>query len=214
MRTSLKLAAVLATVWGGGCLPRDNTARPDAPLFSAKDLAEFMGTREEREARAPYSPPGWPFRVGDTISREGWYEGETGSGGLVLSFLGYLCDWGGIDIAAPFWVGDMVFGAEFETVPASNAVLVGSVPGSPDMLIAEVPGGGELVEHPRGGDYVYEGHFRRYIGPGQAGTCQGSLPPHVRDHGFGVLVVPESDRDPPGTWTRERWLEGYVGGGR
>ena len=57
MRTSLKLAAALAAVWGGGCLPRDNPASPPPPLFSAEELAKFMGTREERAARAPYSPP-------------------------------------------------------------------------------------------------------------------------------------------------------------
>ena len=212
MGTALKLAAALAAVWGGGCLHRDTPATPPAPLFSAEDLAEFMGTRKEREARAPYSPPDWPLRVGDTIPR------NRRSRELYKSFDAYLCYTPYIDdspiIGAPFWVGEMVFGAEFETVPISNAVIVGPVPGSPDVLRMEVPGGGEEVYHPRGGDLVYEGHFRRYVEPEYVGTCVGSLPSHIRKHGFDVLAVPESDRDPAGTWTRERWLEGYVGSGR
>ena len=224
--TALKLAVAVAAVWGGGCLPRDNPASPDAPLFSAKELAEFMGTREEREARAPYSPPGWPLRVGDTIPRNRWWE-------IIESFDFYRCDAPYIDesprpssyvrIRGAFWVGEMVFGAEFGRVPRDNTVIVGTDDfgdphGSDFGLISEVPGGGEVVIHPRGGEMVYEGHFRRYVEPEYVGTCwsgEGStLPPHIREHGFGVLAVPESDRDPAGTWTRERWIEGYVGGGR
>lgn len=51
------ICGALAAGWGGGCLPRDNPAVPPSPLFSAEELAKFMGTREERAARAPYSPP-------------------------------------------------------------------------------------------------------------------------------------------------------------
>lgn len=71
-----------------------------------------------------------------------------------------------------------------------------------------------MVRHPKFGHYVYKGHVRRYIEPYQVSLCNTPPPSHLREHGFGVLVVPKSEKHPAGTWTRERWLEGYVGGDR
>ena len=59
-------------------------------------IREAMGTRAERAARAPYSPPGWPLRRGEKI--ESWEELEAA--------FPRTCG-----IRAPFWVGDRVFGA-------------------------------------------------------------------------------------------------------
>ena len=69
---------------------------------------------------------------------------------------------------------------------------------------------------------VYRGHFRDYLwtekpSPERLARCYGPpLPSHLRAHGLGVLAVPLRDweRYPEEAWTRERWLEGYVGGGR
>ena len=210
-RTSLRLVAGLAVVWAGGCLARNNP--------SAEELAKFMGPRAERAARAPYSPPGWPLQVGDTITRDrykaldrqfpGYWCGPSHSGTNTPFRLGGLSHSG---ISAPFWVGDMVFGAEFEVIVESNFVLADP---PPDLgIVLEVPEGEEVVMHPRYGNYVYGGHSRRYIDPARVGHCEGTLPSHIREHGFGVLAVPERDRDPAGTWTRERWLAGYVGSDR
>ena len=85
----MKTAAVLlmSLVVLAGCEPEA------APVAEGEDLTEFMGTRAEREARAPYSPPGWPFQPGDLMtSREKHNR-------LDLRF----GSWRGV--SAPFWVG-------------------------------------------------------------------------------------------------------------
>lgn len=101
--TLLTLAAL------AGCAIHENPAA----RYSPEELAEFMGTREERAARAPYSPPGWPLKRGDVVSEEcraelrrqfpDYCEGFTRNG---------------------FWVGDMAFGSSWgmdrETIPAKR----------------------------------------------------------------------------------------------
>ena len=63
-RTILILAA--AVVWAAGCeRPRATAREPDLP----SEIAKFMGTTEERTNRAPYSPPGWPLKRGETSTR-------------------------------------------------------------------------------------------------------------------------------------------------
>lgn len=215
MRTLVKLiCGALAAGWGGGCLPRDNPAVPPSPLFSAEELAKFMGTREERAARAPYSPPGWPLQRGDTISFDRHRELTW------RQFPGYSCG-GGKLVKAPFWVGDMAFGAEFKLHPGGNGVMVAGP--DPDVIYIVPPPGGD--ERDTRSYAVYRGHFRDYLwtekpSPEQLARCNGPpLPSHLRAHGLGVLAVPLKERNPErwnpeGTWTRERWLEGYVGGGR
>ena len=108
--------AALAAAMDAGCAPRDNSV-VSSPLFSAVELAEFMGTREERAARAPYSPPGWPLQRGDTISDARLRE-------LKREF-GHYCG----EIRAPFWVGDMVFGAGFRSSVPDDVIIVGALPG-------------------------------------------------------------------------------------
>lgn len=65
------LAAILALGFAA-CQPPKHDVRPAGPAES-EALAAFMGTREEREARAPYSPPGWPLQPGDLIPSREWY---------------------------------------------------------------------------------------------------------------------------------------------
>jgi len=59
-----------------------------------------MGTAEERAARAPYSPEGWPINRGDVVSHARYSDNQ----GEFGSWLG---------VRQPFWVGDMVFGARW-----------------------------------------------------------------------------------------------------
>lgn len=63
----------------------------------ADQIVEAMGTRAEREARAPYSPPDWPYERGESVPME-----------QALT----LRHWKGVE--APFWVGKRVFGARWK----------------------------------------------------------------------------------------------------
>ena len=199
--------AALAAAMDAGCAPRDNSVI-SSPLFSAEELAEFMGTREERAARAPYSPPGWPLQRGDTISDARLRE-------LKRDF-GHYCG----EIRAPFWVGDMVFGAGFRSSVPDDVIIVGTLPG--DHIVDTVARWGTKAHPSQVHRRIYTGHHRRYLWNHVPARKEGlrrcasasRLPPHLRAHGPGVLAVPMSERQPAGIWTQERWLEGYVGEGR
>ena len=97
-------ALLLATCREPRDLPGSGLSEP--PRIPARertiDLAAFMGTPEEREARAPYSPPGWPLRRGDLIS---WERREE----LHREFR----PWN--DIRAVFWLDTLAFGAHYKT---------------------------------------------------------------------------------------------------
>ena len=94
----LLVAAGAACAGKPAVLPAAQVTADVPALFDAAELAEFMGTRAERAARAPYSPPGWPLQRGELVSGERMNE-------LSREFPS-VCG-----IRAPFWVGDMVFGA-------------------------------------------------------------------------------------------------------
>lgn len=137
-----------------------------------------MGTRAERQARAPYSPPGWPFRRGEVVSFERWNE----MNGKFPRACG---------ASAAFWVGDMLFGALW------------AAHGPPRMYQPS----------------VYVGHVRGYIARDPLPPCLRRMPPYLRERPE-LLYAPPGSRDDLVTggdgrdkpeWTRERWLEGYLG---
>lgn len=107
MSAALALAALAA------CEHRPPGAAAPAPLTDAEgvllldglgefgpQIREAMGTRAERAARAPYSPPGWPLRRGESVTYDRKRE-------LNAAFP-ETCE-----IRNPFWVGDRVFGASW-----------------------------------------------------------------------------------------------------
>ena len=186
MRTAtiLLTVAVLA-----GCRDRPE---PGPFGFGPDELAAFMGTAEERAARAPYSPPGWPLQPGDTISRERW-----------TALLEQFPDWRGIH--APFWVGARAFGAAWQTVfPAGATTLAeglvryeGHRPQKTGVwddsraMFPYVMPGDEFPAHLRGADP--EALKRELYCPECA--TGGSM---EEVHGQ--------------AWTQERWLAGWTGG--
>lgn len=170
-------------------------------------IREAMGTRAERAARAPYSPPGWPVKLGEAIPSfqaddDSWYE--------LMEEFPWVC---GID--APFWVGDMVFGATWSDAPSATGVEYSEPWRTSD---------GEVAEWLKW--TAYTGHYRAYVSDDPRPSCLSKLPAYVRgDHT--VFAVPAERRgefigmggdwgDPfhePGT-LEELWLAGYVGQGR
>ena len=174
------LPAVLAGLLACQAPP---TPTPASPESLGDDLAVFMGTREERAARAPYSPPGWPLKVGDLKPPH-----RLGT----LNF-GHpdFADWNGIEDV--FWVDTIAFGAywllewpESWTTPDKWPVrYLGHRPMKtkylPDGLVGDDP----YPPHLEGRDPK---DLRRWL----------SGPPH---------------KEPPEFWTRERWLAGKIGPG-
>ena len=140
-----------------------------------------MVTAEDRAKRAPYSPEGWPINRGDVVSVDRLRElqGEYGS-------------W--LGVRAPFWVGKMVFGAQWTFSHEDN----GS--GYPDWkYLGHFP---EKTKYERWPEYLPE-HLTRTILT-QAGFQE------VGESVFmfrGSVNVEELQL----IWTRERWLEGYTG---
>ncbi|MDE2761154.1 MAG: hypothetical protein OXK74_00010 [Gemmatimonadota bacterium] len=195
-RFTLMLAAVAGLA---ACAGREGPI-----AYTADELAEFMGTREERAARAPYSPPGWPLKRGDDI-------GERRLGELNGRFPHLDCGarepYG---IAHVFWVGDMAFGSKWGGTTSwvrEHGDDVG------EAYIAWMEAGGDIMDTPL---WRYLGHFRQYddFYPGE---CP-DLPSHVRDRSQVDAMLSDvwagfAPRNPEETWTEERWLAGYVGEG-
>ena len=187
MRTPAVLLILAALA---ACSTREN------PVYSSDELAEFMGTREERAARAPYSPPGWPLKRGDVISMRRQSE-------LNRKFPGFC----GRDAKNAFWVGDMVFGTSWTTSPRVSDVYGGNFI---DARMAWIAAGNDPEDEPV---LLYRGHFRAYA----ASDCE--PPRHVRDpSGWAAVLAGVRytgiDRYNEEMWTEERWLDGYVGEGR
>ncbi len=158
-------------------------------------IREAMETRTERAARAPYSPPGWPLRRGEDITRARRRE-------LDAAFP-ETCG-----IKAPFWVGDRVFGAAWRYRDPYAGVLL-----TADM---------EYVGHYREyiGDWVgeydsWECRLPPHLGvaaDGRYGRVS-ELPAALVRIPYNEKVVRDGDNNSehPPYWTRELWLAGYTG---
>ena len=178
--TLLTLAALTA------CEASRRSTRPDA-LFDAAELAEFMGTRAERAARAPYSPLGWPVGRGELVSFERWVQ-------LTREFP-LVCG-----ISSPFWVGDMVFGALW------------NVDGEAWMVARRHdPDAGPPVRYQGHVRQYNYGHLcsRRSLPPHLRDHGPEILhPPQT------MTYWDPMNPEPLAIWTRDRWLDGYTGGDR
>lgn len=156
------------------------------PGAEADPLAVFMGTRQERAARAPYSPEGWPLQRGDITTWD--FRNE-----LLEEHRFSVWD----DAAAPFWIGKTVFGAYFtsiivvppgQTRDHSKAVYHGHFP----EKTLRWPPWNALPEHLRGRD-LDELKSSLY-------TLRGGP------------LVPSAEMVE--TWTEDAWLDGFTGAGR
>ena len=153
------------------------------PGAEADPLAAFMGTRQERAARAPYSPEGWPLRRGDITTWDGRNE-----------LLRRFSVWDSY-VQAPFWMGKTVFGAYFtsvigapgQTIDHSKAVYHGHFP----EKTLSWPPRDALPEHLRGRDL---------------GELKSSLYTLL-----GGPLVPSAEMVE--TWTEDAWLDGFTGKG-
>ncbi len=155
-----------------------------------------MGTREERAARAPYSPPGWPLKRGDIVS-------DLQRMKLDDQFP-RLCE---MDVPHVFWVGDMAFGAIWSSKTPAFRASIGT--GKPPGL--DVP------------SYRYVGHVHMYAGceldelPPHVRDPSKVLHWLTGTDGRGRYRKPTgadySQDRPEEIWTEERWLAGYVGEG-
>lgn len=150
---------------------------------------DFMGTREEREARAPYSPWWWPLNVGDILGDASDYNSLdlTGAG-----------RWN--DMGAVFWVDTLAFKAVFSST------------------LEELPNGGLILESvyeghfPRKSKRAPEDWWHDWPahleGSDSADVARWLSDPGP--HRNGPEPVKEGERE---MWTRERWLEGWRGPG-
>lgn len=184
--------AVVAAVTATGCVTAENS--PAA--YSAAELEAFMGTREERAARAPYSPPGWPLKIGDNISERRWDE-------ITARFPDF-----GSDFDNVFWLGDMAFGAAWGTNWEWRRANPWKISGFDDPV------------------YRYNGHFRAYglcahlelpshvRDPSKACFEWMSEKELKKKKLYSGIDFYTTEGRPQDVWTRERWLAGYTGDGR
>ena len=111
------LAAVLAMLATACQDPPPEPATVTEPEPAEPELAayldvDFMGTREERERRAPYSPIWWPHEVGEVVSHQHWWQ------------LYHTNPWNGI--GSVFWLDTLAFEPVFSTVwPEGEPVPTG-----------------------------------------------------------------------------------------
>ena len=188
----MRHAAILLTLAAlAACEPPEGgTNRTEPPK---DDLAAFMGTAQERAARAPYSPPGWPLERGEAISgeRRRNLEREFMGGSYYFGF-------------APFWIGEKLFTARWLTV----------LDGWDDQLWLEVLPTRYLGHYP---DKITSEVFFEPDYPWRDVV----LPSHLRGRNPEMLkrvlyARGEFRKRWPSTemkaeWTRERWLAGYTG---
>jgi len=94
---------------GAAAPPSDPAMDEDGRLLPkglgpfADQIIEAMGTRAERAARAPYSPPDWPYERGELV------KSEQHTGVWLHETFGMWTR----SAEAPFWVGKRVFGARW-----------------------------------------------------------------------------------------------------
>lgn len=208
MRTSGSVVALLSAFITGlaACEapPVPESADPSSimePDGEADPLTMFMGTREERAARAPYSPPGWPLQRGHAGT---WRERED----LHARF--------GIwdEVRAPFWVDDMVFGAHWVSGYDENGrysiIYVGHYPERTDWFW---PPRDDLPPHLR--DRDLDELKESLYGISQIMMTREMLEEMIRDPAFAPHghsgAYARFVRDRLDTWTEEAWLDGFTG---
>lgn len=205
--TLVTLAAVLAML-AAGCRdprnPQGATAPAQTPRTDdegvlllgglglgesalAYQIRDAMGTRAEREARAPYSPPGWPLERDEIVTHERYQQ----LGGQ------FATDWPGV--SAPFWVGTTVFGARWNSggVPqgsggfaALNVRYIGHFPQKTTSQLWTF----YIPEH------LYE----------EIRTTEGFI--EVAKKVFRIRGGSlDGVEDMKLEWTRQAWLDGYTG---
>ncbi len=198
-RFTLKLAAILA-LGVVACepprKPSGGTAPPASPPteptevylqgladMTAQALAA-LGTREEREARAPYSPENWPHERGDVV----------GFAARFFDLAEEFGDWQGV--YAPFWLGKTVFGARFEPIDAV---------GAPDFeYIGHYPQKTSIRDGYWWSENLPEHlHTLSQTADGFTEIANSLFHPTARDHhGLDSLKL---------VWTEDAWLDGYTG---
>ena len=197
-RLASMLAAILG-LWVAACTepPRADVANPVGPAESeatgVEALAAFMGTLEEREARAPYSPVGWPLKPGDLVTSREW------GSHLARHFPGWR------DVEASYWVGPRVFGAVFRVDSEAWRAAREEDPLA-DMMLR------------------YYGHARQKTSwEWEHASWLDPLPSHLQREdpeklkralyapGGWAQSADTRLAEIEYTWTRENWLEGYVG---
>ncbi len=142
-----------------------------------------MGTAEDRAKRAPYSPEGWPLWPDEIVS---WDRARE----LDAEYEGWL------GVSAPFWVGKIVFGAQFTGDKDAGA----GTDGLPNFrYIGHFP---DKTKYELWPEYIPQ-HLAEKIltqaGFQEVGESIFKLEGSI-DIGELQLI-----------WTRERWLEGYTG---
>ena len=182
------LAAVLAMLATACQDPPPEPATVTEPEPAEPELAayldvDFMGTREERERRAPYSPIWWPHEVGEVVSHQHWWQ------------LYHTNPWNGI--GSVFWLDTLAFEPVFSTVwPEGEPVPTGNTYEghfprkaifAPDEWWHDWP------EHLAGQDSA---DVERWL-------YDAEQPKGIRG----------ATNDEKAMWTRERWLDGWKGPG-
>jgi len=148
------------------------------------EIQAAMGTAEDRAARAPYSPEGWPINRGDVVSFSRYQElqGEYG-------------EW--LGVRAAFWVGKLVFGAQWTFSHEDNGSFY------PDMeYIGHFP---EKTKHEDWPDHLPAHLLTRNLLTAAGLTEIGESVFKLR--GGSLTNIEELKL----IWTRARWLEGYTG---
>lgn len=192
----MRTVAIIPTVAGlavvlAACREHTPEPVPTEPAPEVRQLAALsqtdMGTREEREARAPYSPVWWPQDVGDIVSGQRSHDLELAG------------SWNGL--SAVFWVDTLAFVPVFSTVWPD---------GEP------VPTGAMYEGHfPRKSHNDPDGYWTEWWddwpahleGQDSADVKRWLYDPAFRHTSRGATEAEKA------IWTRARWLEGWRGPG-
>ena len=176
------LAVLLAACWEHPPEPVPTEPAPEVRQLAALSQTD-MGTREEREARAPYSPVWWPQDVGDIVT---WQRYSDLSRAGSWNFL-----------SAVFWVDTLAF------VPVFSAVWPD---GSP------VPTGTKYEGHfPRKLRISPAEWFNDWPAHLQ-GQDSADVKRWLHDPTSRHTSRPPTEEE-KAMWTRVRWLEGWRGPG-
>jgi len=155
----------------------------------ADQIIEAMGTRAEREARAPYSPPDWPYEPGELV------KSEQHTGVWLHETFGMWT----MSAEAPFWVGKRVFGARWRGADK---------PG--DMWLYQ-----EYLGHfpVRTVDPLWFRRLPDHLADVNPVELQAVLfdSVHVWEPDGWWRTQREGMDTLPLHWTQERWIDGYTG---
>ena len=152
----------------------------------ASQMRQAMGTRAEREARAPYSPPGWPLERDEVISSERYQE----LGGR------FATGWPGV--SAPFWVGTTVFGARWNGggLPAASSAF--------DLDVRYIGHFPQRTTSQLWTDHIPE-HLHESISTPEGFVQVAEKVFRIRGSTLGGVEEMKL------IWTEQAWLDGYTG---